>query len=88
MSKLIIADLEHSIELDREAMRVIIGLGTRKLWPSQSTAFFLLHTKQSATGARAAANRWSAYLRPLPSEPLQPHMHFRRPGRTPSDGSQ
>lgn len=32
MSKLIIADLEHSIELDREAMRVIVGLGKRQPW--------------------------------------------------------
>lgn len=88
MSRLIIADLEQSIELDREAMRVIIGLGTRRLWPRQSTAFFLLHTKQSATGMRAASDRWSAYLRPLPNQPLQPHMHFRRPGRTREDGSQ
>lgn len=90
MSRLIIADLEQSIELDREAMRVIIGLGTRKRWSRQSTAFFLLHTKQSASGMRAASNRWSAHLRaePLPIEPSQPHMHFRRPGRTREDGSQ
>ena len=32
MSKLIIADLEHSIDLDREAMRVIVGLGKRQPW--------------------------------------------------------
>ncbi|MBM0106846.1 hypothetical protein JM946_19095 [Steroidobacter sp. S1-65] len=88
MSELIIADLEQSIELDREAMRAIIGLGARKLWPKQTTAFFLLHTRHSATGMRAASNRWSAHLRPLPIEPLQPNMHFRRPGRTREDGSQ
>ena len=67
MSRLIIADLEDSIELDREAMRVILGLGTRKFWPSHSTAFFLLHTAKSATGLRAAGNRWSAFLREQPS---------------------
>jgi hypothetical protein len=72
MSKLIIVDLEDSIELDREAMRAIIGLGTRRLWPVHSTAFFLLHPPKSATGLRAAASRWSAFLRPLPIEPLQP----------------
>lgn len=71
MSKLVIADLEHSIELDREAMRVIVGLGTRPLWPRQSTAFFLMHQSKSATGLRAAAGRWSAHLRPLPIETLQ-----------------
>lgn len=71
MGKLIIADLEHSIELDREAMRVIVGLGTRRSWPSHSTAFFLLHPSKSATGLRAAASRWSAFLRPLVIQPLQ-----------------
>ena len=70
MSKLIIADLEHSIELDREAMRVVLGLGTRPSWPKHPTAFFLLHTK-SSTGLRAAARRWSDFLRPLPIAPLQ-----------------
>lgn len=76
MGKLTIADLEDSIELDREAMRVIMGLGTRPAWPRHSVAFFLLHTSknaaESATGLRAAATRWSAFLRPLPIEPLQP----------------
>lgn len=72
MSKLVLADLEHSVELDREAMRAIIGLGTRKFWPGHSTAFFLLHTSKNATGPRAAASRWSAFLRPLPIEPLHP----------------
>jgi hypothetical protein len=71
MSKLVIADLEDSIELDREAMRVIVGLGTRPLWPRQSTAFFLMNQSQNATGLRAAAGRWSAFLRPLPIEMLQ-----------------
>jgi hypothetical protein len=71
MSKLVIADLEDSVELDREAMRVIVGLGTRPLWPRQSTAFFLMHQSQNATGLRAAAGRWSAFLRPLPIESLQ-----------------
>lgn len=70
MSKLIIADLEHSIELDREAMRAIVGLGTRRSWKKQSTAFFLLHTSKSATGLRAAADRWSAFLRPMPLQQL------------------
>jgi len=71
MSKLIIADLEDSIELDREAMRVIVGLGTRPSWRRESTAFFLMHQSQNATGLRAAADRWSAFLRPLPIEMLQ-----------------
>ena len=71
MSKLVIADLEHSVELDRAAMRVILGLGSRPSWPKHPTAFFLLHTSKSATGLRAAAGRWSAFLRPLPVEPLQ-----------------
>jgi hypothetical protein len=71
MSKLIIADLEYSTELDREAMRAIVGLGTRKFWPKQSTAFFLLNTAKSATGQRAAAGRWSSFLRPLPIQPMQ-----------------
>jgi hypothetical protein len=71
MSKLVIADLEESIELDRAAMRVIVGLGTRPLWPRQSTAFFLMNQSQNATGLRAAAGRWSAHLRPLPIETLQ-----------------
>jgi hypothetical protein len=71
MSKLVIADLEDSIELDREAMRVIVGLGTRPLWPRQSTAFFLMHPSRNATGLSAAAGRWSAFLRPLPIESLQ-----------------
>lgn len=85
MSRLIIEDLEDSIELDREAMRVIIGLGTRRLWPGQSTAFFLLHTSKG-TGLRAAASRWSAFLRPLPIEPLRPRTRVH--GRTRSNGSQ
>ena len=71
MSKLVIADLEDSIELDREAMLAIVGLGTRPLWPRQSTAFFLINQSKSATGLRAAAGRWSAHLRPLPIESLQ-----------------
>lgn len=71
MSKLVIADLEDSIELDREAMRVIVGLGTRPLWRKDSTAFFLMHQSQNATGLRAAADRWSAFLRPLPIDMLQ-----------------
>lgn len=71
MSKLVIADLEDSVELDREAMRVIVGLGTRPLWPRQSTAFFLMNQSQNATGLRAAAGRWSAHLRPLSIETLQ-----------------
>ncbi|WP_129774678.1 hypothetical protein [Peristeroidobacter soli] len=71
MSKLVIADLEDSIELDREAMRAIVGLGTRPLWPRQSTAFFLMNQAKSATGLRAATGRWSAHLRPLPIESLQ-----------------
>lgn len=86
MGKLIIADLEDSIELDREAMRAIIGLGTRRLWPGHSTAFFLLHTSKGATGLRAAASRWSEFLRPIPIEPLQPRTRVH--GRTRSNGSQ
>jgi hypothetical protein len=88
MSKLVIADLEHSIELDRQAMRAIVGLGTRSSWRREPTAFFLLQTSKSVTGPRAAAGRWSAFLRPLALEPSQAHMHFRRPGRTRADGSQ
>lgn len=71
MSKLVIADLEDSIELDREAMRVIVGLGTRPAWPREPTAFFLMHQSRNATGLRAAAGRWSAFLRPLSIETLQ-----------------
>lgn len=78
MSKLIIADLEYSIELDREAMRVIVGLGTRPLWRKDSTAFFLMHQARNATGLRAAAGRWSEFLRPLPLETLQPTLNERR----------
>ncbi|MFC4312741.1 hypothetical protein ACFPN2_26890 [Steroidobacter flavus] len=74
MSKLVIADLEDSIELDREAMRAIVGLGARPMWPRQSTAFFLMNQSKSATGLRAAAGRWSAHLRPLPIESLQRRM--------------
>jgi hypothetical protein len=96
MSKLVIVDLEHSIELDREAMRAIVGLGTRSSWRREPTAFFLLQASKSVagsstanvTGPRAAAGRWSAFLRPLAIEPSQAHMHFRRPGRTRADGSQ
>jgi hypothetical protein len=86
MSRLIIADLEDSIELDREAMRAIIGLGTRRSWPGHSTAFFLLHTSKRATGLRGAASRWSAFLRPLPIEPLQPQPRVH--GRMRLKGSQ
>jgi hypothetical protein len=76
MSKLVIVDLEHSIELDREAMRVIVGLGTRPLWRKDSTAFFLMQASRHASGLRGAAGRWSDYLRPLPVETLQlPRAH-------------
>jgi len=90
MSKLVIADLEHSIELDREAMRVIMGLGTRPSWPSQSVAFFLLHTSKNvggnATGLRAAASRWSDFLRGEHASGAS-LMHFSQPGRTHANGS-
>lgn len=89
MSKLVIADLEYSIELDREAMRVIVGLGTRPLWRKDSTAFFLMHQSRNATGLRAAAGRWSEFLRPLPLETLQPARIDRRwkSHRSTPDGS-
>ena len=91
MSKLVIADLEHSIELDREAMRAILGLGTRPSWPGHSVAFFLLHTSKnaggSATGLRAAASRWSAFLRGEHASCASP-MHFSQPGRMHANGSQ
>lgn len=78
MSKLVIVDLEYSLELDREAMRVIVGLGTRPLWRKDTTAFFLMHQSRNATGLRAAAGRWSAFLRPLPVETLQPALTDQR----------
>jgi hypothetical protein len=89
MSKLVIEDLEYSIELDREAMRVIVGLGTRPLWRKDSTAFFLMHQSRNATGLRAAAGRWSEYLRPLPLQTSQPALDVRRwkSQRSPRDTS-
>ena len=78
MSKLVIADLEDSLELDREAMRVIVGLGTRPLWRKDTTAFFLMHQSRNATGMRAAAGRWSAFLRPKFVETSPPALTDQR----------
>ena len=72
---LIIKDLEVSEELDREAMRAIVGLGLRRRWLSQSHPFYLI----DAASHDSAALRWSAFLRPLQVQSPRPQLAKKRP---------
>ncbi len=75
---LVIKDLEVSEELDREAMREIVGLGTRPMWPKGGRTQ-LVDGMVSNSGWLAAGRRWSAFLRPMKIEPLRPHLTAKRP---------
>jgi hypothetical protein len=74
---LVIKDLEISVELDRAAMREIVGLGVRPVWP-RSGRVYLMDGVPGNSGAFAAARRWSSFVRPLKIEPLRPEMMRKR----------
>jgi hypothetical protein len=73
---LLIEDLKDSVELDRAAMRTIVGAGNRMAWSRQQTPLLLVAVSPSGTGQRAATMRWSAFLRSTTVEPLS-----RKPAR-------
>jgi hypothetical protein len=70
MATLLIEDLKESVELDREAMRNIVGAGKRVGWPREPAPLLLVAVSPTGPGQRAAAMRWSAFLRPTAVEPL------------------
>jgi hypothetical protein len=74
---LVIQDLEVSVELDRAAMREIVGLGVRPVWP-RNERVYLIDEIAGNSGAFAAARRWSSFVRPLKIEPLRPGMVRKR----------
>jgi len=77
---IVIQDLEVSVELDRAAMREIVGLGVRPMWPTWTSGDRGLLSDGIAanSGAFAAARRWSSFVRPLKIEPLRPAMVRKR----------
>jgi hypothetical protein len=70
MATLLIEDLKESVDLDREAMRTIVGAGKRVGWLREPTPLLLVAVMPSGPGLRAASLRWSAFLRPTAVEPL------------------
>ena len=70
MTTLLIEDLKESVELDREAMRTIVGAGKRVGWSREQTPLLLVAASPSGPGLRAAAMRWSTFLRPTAVEAL------------------
>jgi hypothetical protein len=74
---LVIKDLEVSVDLDRAAMREIVGAGVRPVWP-RSGRVYLADGFAGNSGAFAAARRWSSFVRPLKVEPLRPEMMRKR----------
>ena len=76
MTTLLIEDLKDSVELDREAMRTIVGGGKRAGWSRDSTPLLLVAASPSGPGLRAAGMRWAAFLRPTAVQAL-----VRRPDR-------
>lgn len=59
MGKLILADLEHSAELDREAMRVIVGLGKRQPWQKHYRYQNLAHRTHFVSASHALQSAWT-----------------------------
>jgi hypothetical protein len=80
MTTLLIEDLKESVELDREAMRTIVGAGKRVTWSAQPT-LLLVAASPTGPGLRAAGMRWSAFLRPMAVQPLARKAAYSR-GRT------
>ena len=70
MATLLIEDLEDSVELDREAMRTIVGAGKRGAWGREQPPLLLVAVSPTGPGQRAAAMRWSTFLRPTAVEAL------------------
>jgi hypothetical protein len=59
MSKLIIADLEHSIDLDREAMRAIVGLGKRQPWQKHYREQNMVRETHFVRASHALQSAWT-----------------------------
>ena len=76
MATLLIEDLKESVELDREAMRTIVGAGKRAIWSREPTPLLLVAVSPGGPGLRAAGMRWAAFLRPRAVQALS-----RRPDR-------
>jgi hypothetical protein len=70
MATLLIEDLKESVELDREAMRAIVGAGKRAAWPRDQYPLLLVAVTPTGSGQHAAALRWSAFLRSTAAEAL------------------
>jgi hypothetical protein len=70
MTTLLIEDLKESVELDREAMRAIVGAGKRAAWSREQLPLLLVAASPTGPGQRAAAARWSTFLRQTAVEAL------------------
>jgi hypothetical protein len=70
MATLLIEDLKESVELDREAMRTIVGAGKRVAWSREQLPLLLVAASPAGPGQRAAATRWSTFLRQTAAEAL------------------
>jgi hypothetical protein len=76
MATLLIEDLKDSVELDREAMRTIVGAGKGPGWSRAPAPLLLVAVSPNGPGLRAAGMRWAAFLRPTAVQALT-----RRPDR-------
>jgi hypothetical protein len=81
MATLLIEDLKDSAELDREAMRAIVGAGKRAGWSREPTPLLLVAVSPRGPGLRAAGMRWAAFLRPTAAQALSRRAD--RPNRAP-----